>query len=67
MNQITLTLELVNAIAGYLGSKPYQETFQLIAEIQKQAAGQVPAETLTEASKAALAAQLAAEKALEAS
>jgi len=43
MNQITFTLELVNAIAGYLGSKPYQETFQLIAEIQKQAAGQVPA------------------------
>jgi len=43
MNQITLTLDLVNAIAGYLGSKPYQETFQLIAELQKQAAGQVPA------------------------
>jgi len=36
-NKITLTLPLVNAILGYLGKRPYEETFQLIAAIQEEA------------------------------
>ena len=37
MNEVTLTLPLVNAILQYLGTRPYQEVFALITEIQKQA------------------------------
>lgn len=39
---ITLTLPLVNAILQYLGTRPYQEVFPLVAEIQAQATPQVP-------------------------
>ena len=39
---ITLTLPLVNAILHYLGTRPYQEVFPLVAEIQNQATPQVP-------------------------
>ena len=31
---ITLSVETVNAILGYLGTRPYQEVYQLIAAIQ---------------------------------
>jgi len=37
MKEITLTLPLINTILQYLGTRPYQEVFQIIAEIQKQA------------------------------
>ena len=37
MKEITLTTALVNTILQYLGTRPYQEVFQIIAEIQKQA------------------------------
>jgi hypothetical protein len=39
---ITLTLGLVNGILQYLGTRPYQEVFPLVAEIQNQATPQVP-------------------------
>ena len=42
MDKITLPLNLVNAIMGYLGKQPYDQVFQLIAEVQKEAAAQVP-------------------------
>ena len=37
MKEITLTTPLINTILQYLGTRPYQEVFQIIAEIQKQA------------------------------
>lgn len=35
---INLSVETVNAILGYLGTRPYQEVYQLIAAIQAAAA-----------------------------
>lgn len=40
--KIELSLPLVNAVLQYLGTKPYQETFQLIQAIQEQAIPQMP-------------------------
>jgi hypothetical protein len=40
--KIALTLPLVNAVLQYLGTKPYQETAQLIQAIQEQAIPQMP-------------------------
>jgi len=38
MKQVTLSTELVNAMMQYLAAKPYQEVYQLIDSIQKEAA-----------------------------
>lgn len=35
---INLPVETVNAILGYLGTRPYQEVYQMIAAIQAAAA-----------------------------
>lgn len=40
--KINLTLGLINGILQYLGTRPYQEVFQLVQEIQAQATPQVP-------------------------
>ena len=40
--KIALSLNLVNAVIQYLGTKPYQESFQLIQAIQEQAIPQMP-------------------------
>ncbi len=40
--KITLTLGLINGILQYLGTRPYQEVFPLVQEIQAQATPQVP-------------------------
>jgi hypothetical protein len=40
MEKITLSTQLVNEIIGYLGARPYQEVFQLIESIQKEAKNQ---------------------------
>jgi hypothetical protein len=37
MKDITISIELANAILGYLGSRPYSEVFQLIQAIQAAA------------------------------
>lgn len=39
---INLTLNLVNAVLQYLGTRPYAEVFPLVQEIQTQAMPQVP-------------------------
>ena len=40
--KIELTINLVNGVLAYLGTKPYQETYQLIQAIQEQAIPQMP-------------------------
>ena len=35
---MNISVELVNSILGYLGTRPYQEVYQLIAAIQAAAA-----------------------------
>ena len=52
---IQLSVELVNAILGYLGNRPYGEVFTLIGGIQSEATGQLPPPTTTQ--EPALAAQ----------
>jgi len=37
VEKITLSVNLVNALLGYLGKRPYEESFQLIAAIQEEA------------------------------
>ena len=50
MQEIKLTVDLLNGIMAYLGTKPYQEVFGLVTEIQKQAAPQVkPEQEIVEA------------------
>jgi hypothetical protein len=44
MDKLTLSTQLVNALLGYLGARPYQEVFQLIEALQKEAKNQVPAD-----------------------
>ena len=42
MDKITFPTPLVNALLGYLGARPYQEVFQLIEAMQKEAKNQAP-------------------------
>ena len=44
MTNITLSLNLVNAIMGYLGKQPYEQVFQLINAINDEAKDQIPKE-----------------------
>jgi hypothetical protein len=37
MKEITLPIDLANAILQYLGQRPYQEVAAMIAEMQKAA------------------------------
>lgn len=41
--KLELAVEKVNFILGTLGKLPYEQSFQLIAEIQSQAKGQLEA------------------------
>ena len=45
MQTINLPVELVNQILAYLGSRPYQESYQLIDMVQDVAKKQLKAET----------------------
>lgn len=47
MNELKISIELANGILGYLGTKPYQEVFQLIGALQKTASDQSQAITPT--------------------
>lgn len=44
MESITITTNLANAILQYLGTRPYQEVFQIIAAMQEAAKPSQPAE-----------------------
>jgi hypothetical protein len=37
LKEITISVELANAILGYLGSRPYGEVFQIVQAIQQAA------------------------------
>lgn len=41
MQPITLTLDLVNGVLGYLGSRPYAEVEKLVEAIKQQALPQL--------------------------
>ena len=45
MEKITLSVQTVNMIMGYIGTKPYQEVFQIIEAVNKEVQAQqaVPA------------------------
>jgi len=47
MEKITLSTSLVNNIMAYLGTRPFQEVFQLIQEVQKEAQAQQPEQVAT--------------------
>ena len=38
---VTLKLSLVNAILQYMGTKPFQEVFQLVQEVQNAVVPQI--------------------------
>ena len=40
MDKITLSVQTVNMIMGYLGTKSYQEVFQIIEAVQKEVVAQ---------------------------
>lgn len=40
--KVEVSLSLVNGILQYLGTRPYQESFQLIQAIQEQVIPQLP-------------------------
>jgi len=40
MKTLQISEQLLNAILGYLGSRPYQEVFQLIEALQTEAKNQ---------------------------
>jgi hypothetical protein len=41
MEKMTLPMQLINQILGYLGTRPYQEVYQLIEAVQKEAQANV--------------------------
>jgi hypothetical protein len=42
MENITLPIDLVNAILQYMASRPYGEVFQIVGAIQAEASKQAP-------------------------
>jgi hypothetical protein len=53
MNELKLSTNLVNAILQYLATKPYQEVYQIVEAIQKEAAPQAQTGDVTDAAPAA--------------
>jgi hypothetical protein len=43
MDKVTLSIQLVNQVMAYLGNQPYQQVFQLVDAIQKEAQAQAQA------------------------
>jgi len=40
VEKITLSVDLINKVLGYLGSRPYQEVYTLVEGLQKEAQNQ---------------------------
>ncbi len=47
-DKLILSTQLVNQIIGYLGTRPYQEVFQLVEGLQKEAQNQPKEEAKAE-------------------
>ena len=47
-DKLTLSTQLVNQIIGYLGTRPYQEVFQLVDALQKEAQSSITEQPTTE-------------------
>jgi hypothetical protein len=43
MDKVTLSIQTVNQIMAYLGRQPFQDVFQLVEAVQKEAQAQQPA------------------------
>lgn len=41
MNKITISVQILNQVMGYLGARPYQEVYQLITALQDEAKEQL--------------------------
>jgi len=48
MEKLFLSVQTVNAVLGYLGSRPYQEVYQLIESVQNEAKEQVATSAVVE-------------------
>jgi hypothetical protein len=48
MKKLQISEQLLNALIGYLGTRPYQEVFQLIEALQAEAKDQPVAEKAAE-------------------
>ena len=48
MEKLFLSVQTVNAVLGYLGSRPYQEVYQLIESVQNEAKQQAAAAAVAE-------------------
>ena len=48
MEKLFLSVQTVNAVLGYLGSRPYQEVYQLIESVQNEAKEQAAASAVAE-------------------
>ena len=41
MDKITISVQILNQVMGYLGARPYQEVYQLITALQDEAKEQL--------------------------
>jgi len=48
MQEVKLSVQTINMIMGYIGTKPYQEVFQIIEAVNKEVQAQQPAATPAE-------------------
>jgi hypothetical protein len=51
--KISVSVQLLNAILGYMGKQPYEQVAPLIQAIQDEAKGQVPEPEVEEVAEAA--------------
>jgi hypothetical protein len=48
MEKLQISAQLLNSLIGYLGTRPYQEVFQLVEALQAEAKNQPVAEKAAE-------------------
>jgi hypothetical protein len=52
MQKLSLSVELINAVLGYLGTRPFVDVANLINSIHEEAKGQLPEPEIEESSDA---------------